>query len=129
MKRVCLILFLVFVFAGCMTTFPTKTNYPTTTFYVKNTSDKVQNFKASIMKQSSITGPFEMTLPFTVPPNDSIVARRVGFHKDAQPTAWFTKFIIFPTDGVAFNDPNINENWVKSTDEKGQPVYTFTLTK
>jgi len=41
------------------------TNYPMTTFYVKNTSDKVQNFKASIMKQSSM-GPFEMTLPFAV---------------------------------------------------------------
>lgn len=123
MKRVCLVLFSVLVFASCMT------NYPMTTFYVKNTSDKVQNFKASIMKQSSITGPFEMNLPFAVPPNDSVVARQVGFRKDAQPTAWFTKFIIFPTDGVVFNDPNINENWVKSTDEKGKTVYTFTMTK
>jgi len=105
------------------------TNYPTTTFYVKNTSDKVQNFTASIMKYSSMTGPFEMTLPIAVPPNDSIIARRVGFHKEARPTAWFTKFIIFPTDSVAFNDPNIDENWVKSTDEKGKTIYTFTMTK
>jgi len=122
MKKTVLILLSTLVFVGCMT------NYPTTTFYVKNTSDKVQNFKASIMKYSSM-GQFEMTLPFVVPPNDSILARQVGFRKDAPPTAWFTKFIIFPVDSVAFNDPNINENWVKSTDSKGRTIYTFTLTK
>ena len=122
MKRLCLILFSASVFASCMT------NYPMTTFYVKNTSDKVQNFKASVVKQSSM-GPFEMTLPFAVPPNDSVVARRIGFRKEAPPTAWFSKFIIFPADSVAFNDPNIVENWVKSTDENGKTIYTFTMTK
>lgn len=70
-----------------------------------------------------------MTLPFAVPPHDSVLARRVGFNKDAQPTAWFTKFIIFPSDSVYFNDPNKADNWVKSTDPKGKPVYTFTMTK
>jgi len=30
---------------------------------------------------------------------------------------------------VTFNDPNIIENWVKSTDENGKTVYTFTMTK
>jgi len=124
MKRLCLILFSVVGLVSCMT----MKNYPTTTFYVKNTSDQVQNIRASIMKQSSM-GPFEMTLPIAVPPNDSIVARRVGFHKDARPTAWFTKFIIFPVDGIDFNDPDVDENWVKSVDDKGQTVYTFTMTK
>jgi len=123
MKKKLLFLAIVLTFSSCMT------NYPTTTFYVKNTSDKTQNFKASIMKYSSMMGPFEMTLPFAVPPNDSVVARQVGFRKDAPPTAWFTKFIIFPADSVAFNDPKIDENWVKSTDSKGRTVYTFTLTK
>ena len=122
MKRLCLILFSMFIFVGCMT------NYPTTTFYVKNTSDKVQNFRASIIKYNSM-GPFEMTLPFAVPPNDSILARQVGFHKDARPTAWFSKFIIFPADSVAFNDPNLDENWVKSIDEKGRTIFTFTMTQ
>jgi hypothetical protein len=123
MKKAVLTLLSALVFASCMT------SYPTTTFYVKNTSDKTQNFKASIMKYSSMMGPFEMTLPFTVPPNDSIIARQVGFKKDAPPTAWFTKFIIFPVDSITFNDPKIDENWVKSTDSKGRTVYTFTLTK
>lgn len=122
MKKIILFLLSAILFTGCMT------NYPTTTFYVKNTSDKTQNFKASIIKQNSM-GPYEMTLPFSVPPNDSIIARKVGFRKDAQPTAWFKTFIIFPVDSISFNDPNIDENWIKSTDEEGRTVYTFTLTK
>ncbi len=104
------------------------TNYPLTTFYVKNTTDKTLNFKASVMKRSQM-GPFEMTLPFAVLPHDSVIARRVGFRKDAAPAAWFTKFTIFPTDSVSFNDPHNSDNWVKSTDIKGKPVYTFTMTR
>ncbi len=103
-------------------------NYPVTTFYVKNNSDKVVNFKASVMKYSSM-GQFEMTLPFSVLPRTLVVVRQVGSRKDAEPTAWFTRFIIFPTDSIIFNDPYDAVNWVKSIDEKGKPVYTFTLTK
>lgn len=112
----------VSVLAGCAV------NYPTTTFYVKNTSDKTINFKASVMKHSSM-GPFEITLPFAVPPRDSIVARQVGFRRDAVPTAWFTQFIIFPVDSVSVNDPNEAGNWVRSTGQNGKPVYTFTIAK
>jgi hypothetical protein len=122
MKKIFFILLTTIMFGSCMT------NYPTTTFYVKNTSDNTQNFKASIMKYSSM-GPYEMTLPFAVPAQDSVVARKVEFRQDAIPTAWFTEFIIFPSDSVAFNDPKNPENWVKSTDEKGKTVYTFTMTK
>lgn len=103
-------------------------NYPTTTFYVKNTTNKTLNFKASIIKYSSM-GPFEMTLPFSVPPNDSILARQTGFKKDAEPNKWFTKFTIFPTDSIIFNDPNNSNNWIKSVDSKGRPVYTFNIAK
>ncbi|MHC1778333.1 MAG: hypothetical protein AB9834_23230 [Lentimicrobium sp.] len=103
-------------------------NYPVTSFYVKNTSGKTINFKASILKYSSM-GQCEMTLPFAVAPHDSTLARRVGFHKDAVPTAWFRTFVIFPTDSVLMNDPNNDGNWIKSTDKKGKHVYTFTLTK
>lgn len=103
------------------------TNYPMTTFYVKNTSNETLNFKATIVKQSSM-GTQEMTLPFAVPPNDSVVVRKVGFKKGIEPTAWFTKFIIFPTDSITFNDPNKPENWEKTIDEKGRPVYIFNMT-
>lgn len=74
-------------------------------------------------------GPHEMTLPFAVPPNDSIVARRVGFKKGIEPTAWFTKFNIFPSDSITFNDPNDPANWEKTMDEKGKPVYIFNMTE
>lgn len=103
-------------------------NYPMTTFYVKNTTNETLNFKASVIKQSSM-GPHEITLPFAVPPNDSIVARQVGFKKGIEPTAWFSKFVIFPSDSIVFSDPNDPTNWVKTYDEKGRPVYTFNLTK
>lgn len=121
MKKIILI-FALFSLVSCMV------NYPTTTFYVKNTTNETLNFKASIIKQSSM-GPHEMTLPFAVPPNDSIVARRVGFKKGIEPTAWFTKFIIFPSDSITFNDPNDPANWEKTMDEKGKPVYIFNMTE
>lgn len=121
MKRIILICALIGL-ASCMG------NYPMTTFYVKNTTDKTLNFKASIVKQSSM-GPHEMTLPFAVPPNDSVVARQVGFKKGIEPTAWFTKFSIFPSDSIDFNDPNNSANWIKSTDPKGRPVYIFNMAK
>ncbi len=103
-------------------------NYPTTTFYVKNTTNKTLNFKASIIKYSSM-GPFEMTLPFAVPPNDSVLARKANFHKDAAPTAWFSKFTIFPSDSITFNDPNNSQNWLRSIDSKGRPAYLFNMAK
>lgn len=121
MKHILALLTLL-LFSAC------NVNYPVTSFYVKNNSEKTINFKASILKYSSM-GQFEMTLPFAVPPHDSALARRVGFHKDAVPTAWFRTFVIFPTDSVLLNDPNNAGNWIKSSDEKGKPVYTFTLTK
>jgi len=108
------------------------TSYPLTTFYVKNNSDKPINFRASITKYSSMTGPFEMTLPFTVLPKDSVLARKAGFRKDASPTNWFTSFVIFPVSGVILNDPNDPNdptNWIKSEDSKGKPVYTFNVTR
>lgn len=112
----------ILTFTGCMV------NYPMTTFYVKNNSDKTLNFKASVIKYSQM-GQFEMTLPFAVPAHDSVIARKVGFKKDAQPTSWFTRFIIFPTDSVSFNDPKSQSNWVKTADINGKPIYTFTLSK
>ena len=103
-------------------------NYPVTTFYAKNNSDKTLNFKASIMKHNTM-GQFQMTLPFTVRPHDSVLARQVGLRKGVEPTAWFKSFIIFPTDSIVFNNPNDAANWIKSIDAKGRPIYTFTMTK
>ncbi len=53
------------VFTGCIT------NYPFTTFSVKNNSGKTIHFKASVPKRTSAV-PFEMTVPFTVLPGDDV---------------------------------------------------------
>lgn len=108
--------------AGC------STNYQLTTFYVRNNTDRTVNFKASILKYGTM-GSFEMTLPFTVLPHDSVLARRANFRKDISPAGWFTRFTIFPVDNLVFNDPNDNGMWVRSTDAKGKPVYTFNLAR
>ncbi|WP_126973225.1 hypothetical protein [Gynurincola endophyticus] len=105
-----------------------KTNYTLTTFYVKNPTAQSLNFKASIIKYNSM-GPYEMTLPFTVLPGDSVLARQVKLRNDIPPNKWFTQFVNFPVEGIVFNDPNLENNWVKSIDEKGKPVFTFTLAK
>lgn len=104
------------------------TNYQLTTFYVKNNTNKTVNFKASVEKLSSM-GSFNMTLPFTVLPKDSVLARRANFRKGISPTQWFTQFIIFPVDSVVLNDPKDPNNWIKSTDMKGKLVYTFNIAK
>lgn len=112
----------------CLTLIGCVTNYQMTTFYVKNNTNKTVNLKASVDKLSSM-GSFVMTLPFTVLPHDSVLARNVQLRKDAPPTAWFTQFIVFPIDSVKLNDPNDANNWIKSTDTKGEQIYIFNVAK
>ena len=103
--------------------------YVMTEFCVKNTSDKTISFEASIIKFSQITDPYEVSLLFTVQPNESVLARRVEYEKDGlEPQKWFSTFVIYPIEGIQMNDPNLAENWVKS-DKEGTPVYEFTLNK
>ncbi|NOR86647.1 MAG: hypothetical protein GQ527_03470 [Bacteroidales bacterium] len=120
-KKIIYILILTSFFGCAM-------NYTSTSFYVKNNSDKTVNFKASIVKYSSM-GPRIMTLPFTVLPHDSVLARIVGIRDDGSATDWFTDFTVFPTDGVEMNNPNDSINWIKSYDQKGKPQYIFNMTK
>jgi len=101
--------------------------YETTTFYVKNNSDKPINFQASVIKRNS-TGPYEINNAFTVLPKDSLLTRQVGYKKDTEnPHKWFNKFIIFPVKGIEMNDPYKAENWIKGINEKGKPIYTFII--
>lgn len=102
---------------------------PLTTFIVKNTSDKTLNFTASIYQQSQLMGPQIIKHSYTLRPNDSVITRKTYYTRDGKnPQIWFTEFNIFPSDGVELNDPNVAENWVKSSDTKN-PTYTFTLNK
>ena len=122
MKKVFLFFSIVLLFA-C-----SKDEFLVTDFYVKNTSDKTISFDASVFKRSS-TGYYEISLPFVVYTNDSVLARRIEFSKDGKnPQKWFHKFIIHPVEGIQMNDPNLPENWIKYN-TNDNPVYVFTLNK
>lgn len=128
MKKTTLIIIISCLLTSCGILFPwpENKNYPTTTFYVKNNSEKAINFKSSVIKHSS-NEPYEMTVPFTVQPKDSILVRQIRFKKDAEPQEWFTNFTIFPIEGISINDPNKPVNWKKWVDSKGKPCYTFII--
>jgi len=103
--------------------------YVKTEFYVKNSSSETINFEITIVKRSTITEPYEVSLPFTLNANDSILARRVEMQKDGKnPQEWFTKFVIYPVEGIQMNDPNLPENWIKYN-TGDTPIYVFTLNK
>lgn len=86
-------------------------------------------FNATVLKQSQTMGPHSVNQSFVVNPQDSVLARRIGFHKNGDtPQGWFTSFSIRPIDGFKFNDPKKAGNWKKSIDKKGKPIYTFVLT-
>jgi hypothetical protein len=104
-------------------------DYLKTEFYVKNTSSQTINFDITIVKHSTITGPYEISLPFTLNVNDSVLARRTEMKKDGKnPQEWFTKFVIHPVEGIQMNDPNLPENWIKYN-TNDTPIYVFTLNK
>ena len=51
------------------------------------------------------------------------------FKKDGEnPQKWFSKFDIFPVEGIEMNNPNLAENW-KKTSNDNVPTYTFTINK
>lgn len=129
MKKPTILLLVACTLASCgiLIPFPESKKYPTTTFYVKNHSEKPINFQSTVLKRSS-SGPYEVTVPFTVQPKDSVLARKAMFKKDGEnPQNWFTKFTIFPVDGVKINDPNKAENWKKWINNENRPCYTFII--
>lgn len=118
MKSTFLPLILILL-SGCFIT------YPTTTFWINNNTDETVNFNASVIKRSSM-GPFEMSLPFTVEPGDSVLFRQVGFRKNANPVNVF-KEINFLKSDTHYNNPKDSSNWHKTYDKQGRPQYTFFI--
>ena len=105
------------------------TGSPMTAFIVKNTSDKPISFNANVIKMSQSFGRQEISNSFTVKPHDSIIARQTYFKKDGEnPQKWFSKFDIFPVNGIELNNPTLSENWKKGVKDK-VPTYTFILNK
>ena len=103
-------------------------SYTMSTFYVKNTSNKPISFDASVMKFSQ-NGPYDINQSFTIKSNDSVMTRKVSMRNDVSPEKWFTRFNIFQTDSLEFNDPKIPQNWVKTIGKDGKPIYTFNIVK
>ncbi len=100
-------------------------SYPVTNFYVKNNSTKPIQFESTVFKYSIRQN---VTVPFIVKPNDSVLARQVGYKKDGvNPQSWFTKFDISEVANVTIFDPNKPENWKKLKDKNGRTFYTFTI--
>ena len=127
MKKYFILLLLCIFLTSCMPFIPFFTGYPSTKFFVKNNSDVVVSFKTTVVKFSSLTGPYEMTVPFNVHPKDSVLARQVGFKKNGNPSKWFISFVIHPVNGVKLNDPYQAENWKKKFDKNGKTYYTFII--
>lgn len=123
MKKAFIIIIISILFISCGAL--GSSSYPTTTFYVKNNSNETINFSSTIVVFPMSRGP--LTRSFSVPPKDSILARQVGYKKDAEPQKWFLEFKIFPNDNVKTFDPNIAENWKKGVDSKGKLIYTFLI--
>jgi hypothetical protein len=112
---------------GILFPFPESKIVPTTSFHVKNNSTQAINFKASVIKRNSM-GPFEMTNAFTVTAKDSVLVRQVSFKRESEsPQNWFSKFTIFPIEGLEMNDPNTPGNWIQGVNQNGKPFYTFTI--
>lgn len=99
--------------------------YPITNFYVKNNSVKPITFEATVFKYNIRQN---VTVPFLVKPNDSVLARQVGYKKGGEnPQSWFNGFHISDVNDVKIFDPNKPENWVKLKDKNGRTFYTFTI--
>ncbi|REC47694.1 hypothetical protein DRF67_09515 [Chryseobacterium pennipullorum] len=100
-----------------------------TAFIVKNNSEKPISFTAGVIKMSQAFGAQEINNSFTVKPHDSLIVRQTYFKKDSEnPQKWFSKFDISPEEGIEMNDPNLSENWKKSSKDN-VPTYTFTINK
>jgi hypothetical protein len=110
---------LIILLSGCYT------QYPTTTFWINNNTNKTVNFRASIYK-ANLPPPSIMSLPFTIEPGDSVLFRQVGFHKQGNPAKVFKEMNFIPVD-KKMNNPKDSISWIKSTDTKGLPKYNFYI--
>jgi len=121
---------ILFLFALCVTVSSCAFlfgDFPTTSFYIKNDSDVPIYCEIEIMKRSATMGLHSMRLPFKIAPDETVLARQVGFPEDGKPQDWFRKFDIIPTEAARLKDPYLSHNWVRSTDKKDRPAYTFII--
>lgn len=113
---------LLFLIVGLSSCYP---NYPTTSFWIHNNSEKEVNFNASIYKANT-PPPHIMSQLFTINPGDSVLFRRTGFPKKGNPVNVFKEMNFIPIN-KRMHDPNDSLNWIKSVGNKGKPKYDLYI--
>jgi hypothetical protein len=114
-----LIPILLLVWSGCAT------QYPTTTFWINNNTEKTVNIKASLFIDS-LPPPHIQDVFFTIEPEDSVLFRQSTFNKQGNPAKIFKEIKFVPLD-KRMNNPTDSANWIKSTDLKGKPKFNFYI--
>ena len=115
MKRILIILSISI--SGCF-------SYPTTTFWVNNNTDKEVHFTAGAVHLPSQS---IQTLPFSVPPNDSVLLRRIGLKEGGNVTNVFGNISFMTIDSIEIKNPMNPENWEKGKDKNGKTKFTFKI--
>lgn len=111
-----LILLFIIIQIGC--------SYPTTSFWVQNNTENEVNFTAGAIHLPSHS---VRTLPFSVPPMDSVLLRRVGLKEGANVTNIFRDISFMAMDSIEIKDPMNPENWQKGKDKTGKTVFIFKV--
>lgn len=117
-----ILILLSFALASCAT----RKNYPSTTFLLSNNSSKRVNFTVTVDVLTSF-GLQPLTQPFSANPGDTVLVRKVHFRAGANPAEAFNSFILFPVEGLVFQDPKVQANWMLTFDKKGNPQYLFDV--
>jgi len=101
------------------------TQYPTTTFWVNNNTEKTVNLSATIFVDT-LPPPHLKNLEFSIPPSDSVLFRQSTFNKQGNPAKTFKEMKFVPVD-KKMNRPTDSINWIKTIDSKGKPKYNFYI--
>jgi hypothetical protein len=110
---------LLLALSGCYT------QYPTTTFWVHNNTEKAVNLTAIVFKDS-LPPPHLMNLSYTILPADSVLFLQSTFNKQGNPAKVFKEMKFVPVD-KQMNRPTDSLNWIKTTDSKGKPKFNFYI--
>ena len=110
---------LLLMLCGC------STQYPTTTFWVNNNTEKTVNLSATIFVDT-LPPPHLKNLEFSIPPSDSVLFRQSTFNKQGNPAKTFKEMKFVPVD-KKMNRPTDSINWIKTIDSKGKPKYNFYI--
>jgi len=114
MKKLLLIFIIIEI--GC--------SYPMTTFWVNNNTEKEVRFTAGAFHLPSHS---IRTLPFSIPPNDSVLLRRIGLKEGGNITNIFGDISFVTMDSIKIKDPMNLENWQKAKDKNGQTIFIFKI--